>query len=287
MNGQTTVQKVFHFFLTKIIIGIGVVGGVVALVENSGRPLIDKIPISADLKNVIIGIAAAVLALLSYILLFKFYEKREVKELSPETFWKNALIGFFLGLILQSLIILVMYLAGDYSITGINPISFLLPGFTQALDAGFVAEIILVGIVFRLTEEKLGTAITLIIFILLFAIMHSGAKGATFLSVVSTAIQAGILLPAAFIFSRTLWLPIFFHFAWDFAEPAIFGGINPGMGVEKSLFISNISGSGILTGGETGPQNSIQGAIFCLIAAIIFFQLAKQKNNFIKPYWKK
>jgi len=82
-------------------------------------------------------------------------------------------------------------------------------------------------------------------------------------------------------------MPIFLHFAWDFAEPGIFGGINPSISIDKSLFTSKISGASILTGGQMGPQNSIQSLLFCLIAAIIFLWLAKQKNHFIKPFWKR
>jgi membrane protease YdiL (CAAX protease family) len=137
-----------------------------------------------------------------------------------------------------------------------------------------------------LAEEKLGTVLALVITSLLFVIMHSGAKGATILSVASTVIQAGVLLPALYVFSRTLWLSIFFHFAWDFAEPGIYGGINPGIGNVQSLFKSSITGSEFLTGGQFGPGDSIQATLFCLIAALLLLWLAKKKSDFIKPYWK-
>ena len=287
MNNQITLKKIVDFFLTKIIIGILVVAGSVALVEWIRQLLSGKIQMTDELQNGIVGIVEIFMALFSYTLLFRFYEKRKITELSLGVFWKNALIGFSLGFILQSLAILVIYLAGDYSIIKINPVSFLIPGFTAALIAGFVAEILIRGIIFRLTEKKLGTIIALIISSLLFAVMHSGVKGATLLSVLSTTIQAGILPGAVYVFTRSLWLPIFLHFAWDLAEPGIYGGINPGITLEKSLFTSKITGSELLTGGQFGPGSSIQAAIFCLIAAILFLWLAKRKNNFIKPYWKR
>jgi uncharacterized protein len=281
-----TLKKIIHFPLTKIIIGILVVAGSVALVEWAGRSLLDKIQMRDDFENIIIGIIEVLIALLSYVLLFRSYEKRKVTELSLEAFWKNAVIGFLAGFILQSLLILVIYMAGDYSIMRVNPASFLLPAFTTALTAGFVAEIIIRGIIFRLTEGNLGTVIALIISVLLFVVLHSGNKGATLLSVLSTAIQAGFLLSAVYVFSRSLWLPIFLHFAWDFTEPGIYGAINPGNTLDKSLFTSEINGPELLTGGELGPENSIQSAIFCSMAGLLFLWLAKRKNNFIKTYWK-
>jgi uncharacterized protein len=286
MRKKTTLQKILHFPVTKIVIGISAVAGSVALTEWLFHLLPDKIPITGNLKNAVIGITEIAMALISYVLLFKFYEKRQINELSWPAFGKNAWIGFSTGLILQSLIILVIYTAGGYSIINVNPIASLIPSFIVALTAGFVAEILIRGILFRLMEEKLGTVIALIISALLFAILHAGNQGATFLSTLSVAIQAGILLTAAFIYTRSLWLSIFLHFAWDFAEPGIYGGINPGNTIKESLFTSQITGPKFLTGGQTGPGSSIQSVIFCLAASILFLWLAKRKNNFIKPYWK-
>jgi membrane protease YdiL (CAAX protease family) len=287
MTNQTTLQKILRFFLTKIIIGVMVVAGSVALIEWLGRLLLDKTQLSDDLKNLIIGIIESFVALLSYILLFRFYEKRKIKELGLPGFLKNALIGFLTGFVLQSLIVLVIYLTGDYSIKHINPLSFLLPAFSVALTAGFVAEILIRGIIFRLTEEKLGTITALIMSALLFAVIHSKSEGATILSVITTAIQAGILLSAVYVSTQNLWFPIFLHFAWDFAEPGIYGAINPGISIDKSLLTIQISGSQLLTGGQLGPQNSIQSMLFCLSASILFLWLAKRKHNFIKPDWKR
>jgi len=286
MDNQTTLQKIIYFPLTKMVVGILVVAGCVALCEWSRNLFPNNSPLTIETKNFIIGIIESEIAVLSYIFLFRFYEKRQIKELSLSGFWKNATLGFLTAMILQSLIIFVIYLYGGYTIIHINPISFLLPGFTAAITAGFVAEILIRGIVFRLLEEKLGTVIALIISALLFGIAHAGGEGATFFSVLATIIQAGILLSAVYVFTRSLWFPIFFHFAWDFAEPSIYGGINPGISIDKNLFNSKITGPELLTGAQFGPGNSIQSTIFCLIAAILFLWLAKRKNNFIAPYWR-
>jgi membrane protease YdiL (CAAX protease family) len=181
---------------------------------------------------------------------------------------------------------LVIYFAGNYKITHLNPFSFLLPSFFTALTAGFVAEILIRGIFFRLAKEKLGTAITLLIITAIFAVLHSGSKNATFLSVCATAMEAAVLLSAAYIFNRSLWIPVFLYFAWDFAEPGIFGALNPGNSIEQSLFTSEITGPAFITGGQTGPQNSVQSLIFCALTSLLFLWLAKRKNNFLKPAWK-
>lgn len=286
MDKQTTLHKIFDFFLIKIILGILIIGGLVFLVEWSGKLLLDKTQLTDDSKNIIIAIADATIALVSYIFLFKTYEKRRIKELSLSTFGKNAIIGIATGLILQSLFILVIFIAGGYSIIHINPVSFLILPFTAALKAGFVAEILILGVFFRITEKRFGTVIALVIITLLFAILHVNSNGATFLSVCSTGMQAGFMLSAVYVVKRNLWLPIFLHFSWDFAEPGVYGAINPGISITQSLFTSKVNGSALLTGGLTGPQNSIQALILCSMTGILLLCFAKRNNNFIKPYWE-
>ncbi|MDQ2719416.1 MAG: CPBP family intramembrane metalloprotease [Bacteroidota bacterium] len=286
MNQQTAISKALHFFITKIIIGIAVLGGLVFLVELAGRLLLNKTQLPENTKNLIIAVIESAVTVCGYIFLFRVLEKRQVKELSASSFIVNAIIGCITGLLLQTLFIIIIYISGTYSVTHVNPISTLIIPFTFALQAGFVAEILIYGVLFRLIEEQSGTVIALAIFIILFAVLHINIRGATFVSVGATAMQAGFMLPAAYIFSRSLWLPIFLHFSWDFAEPGIFGGINPGAAPMQGLLSNKIAGSLLLTGGKTGPQDSLQSLILCLLVGILFLLLAKRKNNILKPNWK-
>ena len=269
-----------------MVIGIGVIVSLVFFIEWLGPLILDKTSLPDDLKALIVAVADAFMATAGYIFLFRVYEKRRIRELSSEKFIGNAAIGSLTGILLQALIILVIWLAGTFLIVHVNPVSMLIKPFAFALTAGFVAEIIIIGIVFRLLEEQTGTKIAFLIFIVLFAMMHINVKGATAISVTATAMQAGFMLPAAYVFSRNLWLPIFLHFGWDFAEPGIFGCINPSSSLTHGLLTSKIAGNPLITGGETGPQDSLQSLLLCLLLGIIFLVLANRKNNLIKPRWQ-
>src|SRR5690349_8287471 len=98
MSDQTLLKRILHFTITKMIIGGAIVIGAVALIESLGRSLIDKTKLSTDLKNIIIAVIESALAITCYVVLFKHYEERKIKELSASTFLKNALLGFFMGL---------------------------------------------------------------------------------------------------------------------------------------------------------------------------------------------
>jgi membrane protease YdiL (CAAX protease family) len=281
---QELLQKALHFFLTKMIVGIGVIVSLVAFIEWLRSLILDKTNLSNDVKALIVSVAEAFITTTAYIFLFRAYDKRRIHELNAATFINNAVIGFLTGILLQSLFILIIYLAGTFLVVNLNPVSVLISPFAFALTAGFVAEIIMIGIVFRLLEQQTGTLVALLVFITLFAILHINAKGATVISVSATAMQAGFLLPAAYVFSRSLWLPVFLHFGWDFAEPGIFGGINPSSSLTQGLFTNKIAGNSLLTGGETGPQDSLISLLLCFLLGIIFLVLARQKNNLIRPH---
>jgi membrane protease YdiL (CAAX protease family) len=238
---QTPIQKVLHFFLTKMIVGIAVIVSLVVCVEWLHSLILDKTNLSDGAKALIVAVAEAFIATTGYIFLFRVYDKRRIHELSAALFIDNAVKGFLTGIILQSLFILIIYLAGTFFVVNVNPVSTMISPFAFALTAGFVAEIIIIGIVFRLLEDQTGTEMALVIFIILFAVLHVNAKGATVTSVGATAIHAGFMLPAAYVFSRNLWLPIFLHFGWDFAEPGIFGGLNPSSSLTRGLLTSKIA----------------------------------------------
>jgi len=287
MDKKSIGQKILHFPLTKIIIGLLVCGVIVSIGQLLVGKLLNLTSLDKDFKNLITGLVVAVLAIASYTYLFKFYEKREITEFSKNGILKSLTIGFFLGVVLQSLTILVIYLKGGYSIISINPILFLVPPLTMAFTSAIFEETLLRGIIFRITEEKLGSYFALIISAVLFGAMHLANPNSSLIAAIGLAIQAGLLLASAYIYSRNLWFPIAVHFAWNFTQSAIFGANVSGNTISKTLITSKIEGAEWFTGGQFGPEGSIQATVFCLIATTILLTLSHKEGKIIKPYWKK
>ena len=98
---------------------------------------------------------------------------------------------------------------------------------------------------------------------------------------------AGFLMGAAFIYSRNLWFPIALHFAWNFTQSGIFGAITSGNEKTSSLLEAEIHGPEFITGGEFGPEGSIQAIVFCALGTILLLALSQKQNKIIKPYWKR
>jgi membrane protease YdiL (CAAX protease family) len=287
MNKKNIGYKILHFPLTKIIIGLVVCSVIIELGQTLIQKALELTSIDEDLKNLIGGIFTAILAVISYTYLFKLYEKREITEFSKEGIIKNLSLGIVLGVILQSLTILVIYLKGGYSVISINPILFIIPPLTMGITSAIIEEVLIRGIIFRIPEEKLGSYISLLISALIFGALHMGNPNSSFSAGIGIAIQAGLLLGAAYIYSRNLWFPIAMHFAWNFTQSAIFGANVSGGSISKTLITSKIEGAEWFTGGQFGPEGSIQATAFCLIVTIILLVLSHKQGKIIKPYWKK
>lgn len=287
MDKKSIGKKILHFPITKIIVGLFFCGIIVGFGQALLLKSLELITIDEDLKNLIVGIFNSILIVLTYILLFKNYEKRKILEFSKKGVFKALLIGTFLGIILQSLTILVIYLNDGYSVLYINPILFIIPPLTMGITSAIIEETLLRGIIFRIPEEKLGSYISLLISAIIFGALHLSNPNSSLSAAIGLAIQAGLLLGAAFIYSRNLWFPIAIHFAWNFTQSAIFGANVSGFGISKTFIKSEIKGDEWFTGGEFGPEGSIQATVFCLIATIILLVLSHKEGKIIKPYWRK
>jgi membrane protease YdiL (CAAX protease family) len=287
METRSRVNRFFHFPLTKIILGLLAVAVATISVQSGLQVILEHITLNKDIENLVVAIMVSAAALATYFYLFKFYEKRKIDELSTLYFWSNARTGFFTGFLILSIVILIMYFGKAYSILSFNPVSFLVPALALGISSAIFEEILFRGILFRITEEKLGSVWALIISSSFFGLAHLGNGNSTVFSAIAITIEAGLLLGAAYIYSKNLWLPIFIHFAWNFSEGGIYGAIISGSGLEKSLISSKISGPELLTGGEFGPENSLQAVILGFMVGLMFLWKAKKQNKFVKPFWKR
>ncbi len=168
----------------------------------------------------IAGTVFAILVCAVYIFLYQRYEKRTVTELSTRHLTRYLAGGILLGAGLASAVMLVQYLAHVLTITSIRPFLPLLPNLWNTFVNSIVAEILIIGIFFRLTEKWLGSWIALLILTILFVILHISAPGATIISAIAVSMHAAFLLGPAYIYTRSLWVPIAIHFAWDFSYAA-------------------------------------------------------------------
>jgi membrane protease YdiL (CAAX protease family) len=240
--------------------------------------------VAKPLHGIVLLAGAAIGAVLSiavYALLVGWLEKRHIIEMrlkhSPQ------LIG---GMVLALLLFVIVY--GAYFAThaatwkGFGTTDNLIFFAALALISGVCEELIFRGGVYRILEDMFGSGVALILSGLLFGAMHLGNPHATYLAGAAIAIEAGILLGAAYAATRSLWLPIGIHIGWNFTEGGIFGASVSGGKPMKGLFDIPLSGPDWLTGGGFGPEASVVPMVICTLAGLYFVYRTIKKGRWCR-----
>ena len=237
-----------------------------------------------EVKNVyalgVLSLSACAVMCGIYAMVSRNVENREVTELKMRRFAPDFTVGCVIGGASMALSILGMRLAGVYHGVAITPNW---EGIVQHL---FLLLIVAVGeelafraVLLRMIEERWGTTVALVISCLAFGFVHYTNDGGTVWSSIAIAITA--VEATSFIYSRSLWMPIGSHFAWNFVQGNVFGFAVSGNVFDASLLKAELSGSPLLTGGDFGPEASIITVVLTTAVAALLLILAIRKGNFI------
>ena len=228
-----------------------------------------------------------VVCLGSYLAACRWIERRTPTELALHYALPGLGIGMLGGLGLFSLTMAILWACGVYYPAGWGGLGHLGEGFVPALLGGIIEEILFRGLLFRLIAKVLGTWGALALTAAFFGFAHLANHGATAGSAVAIALEAGVLLGAAYAATTRLWLPIGLHFAWNFTEGSIFGMTLSGNAMAGGVIRGSLSGPRILTGGEFGPEASIVAVVVCLVAAICLIYRIVKLHLAEPPVWSK
>jgi membrane protease YdiL (CAAX protease family) len=213
----------------------------------------------------------------------RLVEKRPVTELSGAGAPGELGIGAAVGFGLVAVVVGTFWILGYYRIASANALGVVFVSLANDGAGAFVEEVVLRGIVFRITEERLGTWVALAICVVLFALLHLASPNATLTSTVVVGVEGGVLLSAAYVLTRRLWLPIGIHFGWDFSQDAIFG---VGKGV-KGLMDGELGGPVWLSGGSAGIEGSVVALLLCVVVGAYLLLRAGRRGNLLAPSWKR
>jgi uncharacterized protein len=213
----------------------------------------------------------------------RFFEKRSYAEVgfAPRHVWQNILFGMGISATVMGLTTLILALAGWYHVQSIqagisDTVVTLLSGLLLYCAIAVQEEVIFRGILFRLLERGLGSWVALAISALTFGWFHIANPGASWVSSLAVALEAGITLAAAYMLTRNLWLCIGLHWGWNFFEGTVFG-FNVSGNSSPVLVQSYTTGPSLWTGGEFGPEAGlITVALSCVLFSILLYLAAKR-----------
>ena len=239
------------------------------------------------LLGVPIQIALGLAAIALYLAYGKFIERRDVTELSTPGLGREWVIGALIGAGLYTACAVILMALGIYKVEGLNPLAFLIPNLALAIKSGVFEELLFRGVLFRSVEAIFGSWVGILVSSLVFGLLHLLNPDATLGRAIYICIEAGLLLAAAYLVTRRLWICMGFHMAWNYFQSAVFSGVVSGAVSDPGLLKARIEGPELLTGGSFGMEHSVVALVLCTTTGVILLMIAIRRGHIMPPFWKR
>jgi uncharacterized protein len=226
-----------------------------------------------DTMSLTFSLIGAAFTLGVYVLVMKLLARRTVRELYRGIL-PNTLLGLVVGTGFIVVSIGIVAALGGYTITW-HPVDV---GHTLTMAIGInlataiVEETLFRGILFQAADAFGGPWVAIAVTALLFGFAHLFNPGADLWSSVCIAIEAGVLMGAAFAWRRSIPFVVAIHFAWNTLEGL--AGIPVSGHREPGLLSTEVHGPALLTGGAFGVEASLVPVLLSLVLSAGMLVLA-------------
>jgi len=278
--------RVLRFPITLIVIEALVFGVI-------GLPL-DSIPlIVGDRISGPVLLLAMLVALVIFVLLWKasrrWLEGERDREFELAGSARELGAGLLAGFALFCLMTGLVALLGGIAVTGVRSFGQTQFWIWASLGAasGIVEETLFRGILLRQLERLVGTWWALALTSILFGALHLTNQDATWAGALGIMLEAGILLGAAYLYTRRLWLAAGLHAAWNFTQAWVFSVPVSGTGDTIGILVTRRMGPEWLTGGKFGLEASAAAVVVATIAGLLLLWGAWRKGGFVAPIWQR
>jgi uncharacterized protein len=217
----------------------------------------------------------------------RWIERRPGLELALPGAARELGLGLLAGFVLFSAMTGIVALLGGFAVQGWRGQGQLWALLAMGIVSGTFEEILFRGVLFRHIEAMLGSWAALGLTSVLFGAAHLGNPGATWFSSLAIALEAGILLGAAYMLTRRLWLAIGIHAAWNFTQGWVFSVPVSGGEAPLGLLITRREGPDWLTGGDFGLEASVVALVVATLAGVLMLRRAMSNGRLIAPMWRR
>lgn len=234
--------------------------------------------------DLIIGLTAVIVGVPLVFLVTKFLWRRSFEWMRLRFEYRKLLFGVLLGFFLPFVIVLILWTFGiaefalrQHPLGSNESVAFFVSYACMAIFTGLAEEIVFRGMAVREIAMRIGWIAAAIIGGAFFGAAHlvgnlSGLSFSGTIWVILAGIAVSFLFVALYIRSRSLWLPIGFHVAWNFCLKGVMGITMSGSESKVGLLDVELKGKDILTGGSFGVEASVVAIAFYLVLAIVFLR---------------
>lgn len=179
---------------------------------------------------------------------------------------REILGGLLLGVLLIGLIFIVEWGAGWLQVRGFawqvqSPTSVVvgLLGYLILMTlVAFYEELSFRGYILQNLNAEWGAIVGLVASSILFSLSHGLNPNVSWLALVNIFL-AGVLLAVCYLVTEKLWLPIAFHFSWNFVQGPVLSFPVSGLGT-GGLLLTETGGNSLISGGAFGPEAGLIGS---------------------------
>jgi membrane protease YdiL (CAAX protease family) len=185
--------------------------------------------------------------------------------------------GFVCGAAMVSLAVLVIAIGGTTSFRFRLDGAMLQAAALQLLlfpVAALHEEALFRGYPFQRLAESIGAWPAVIVVSLLFAVPHLFNPNSTLFGAFNTA-AVGALLAAAYLLTRSLWLPWGIHWGWNFVLAVAYGLSVSGFDTDGPVD-GGVTGPVWLTGGAYGIEGGASGTVAIVVGFGVLLWLVRQ-----------
>lgn len=228
----------------------------------------------------LVQVLGAVAAVGVYWVVMRRLARRATPEIARAGAVRAALLGGAIGLGFMAVAAGLIAALGGYSFSWAH--HSVLPTLGSAaaaqLGAAVSEELMFRGVALQAVEQRWGSWVAVAVTGLFFGVAHLANPGATAWSGLAIAIEAGLMLGAAFLWRRSIWLVVGVHFAWNTVEQLL-GVPVSGHAPDARLWNVHSSGPTLLTGGAFGMEASAVSVATGLGLAVWMFAAARRRGS--------
>lgn len=229
----------------------------------------------------LLNLAAAGAALAAYRLYVRRIERRPAHELALRRS-PGLVAGMLYGALLVSATVGLVAAMHGYRIEAVTWPASLPADCAYWLFVAVGQEVVFRGLLLGRLEARLGSWAAMAISGAAFGAFHLINPNATVWAGAALALESVGCYAAVWMLSRSLWVVIGVHFAWNAMEASVFGLADSGVSYPGAL-AGRISGPFWLTGGGFGIEASAPAVLVCAAAGAIVLYVAHRRGG-IRPW---